>query len=61
MRTDLIAAVRNEEQDAGHDAEYGENDATFRGRDATEMDQSRAALVVCRIALGSLCPKRTYR
>ena len=34
MRTGLFAAVRDEEQDAGHDAEYGEDDAA-------EMDQSR--------------------
>jgi len=34
MRTDLFAAIRDEEQDAGHDAEYGEDDAA-------EMDQSR--------------------
>jgi len=34
LRADLFTAVRDEEQDAGHDAEYGEDDAA-------EMDQSR--------------------
>jgi hypothetical protein len=29
LRPDLFAAVRYEEQDAGHDSEYGEDDAAL--------------------------------
>lgn len=41
MHTDLFTAVRDEEQDAGHDTEHGKDNAAFRERDVAEMDQAR--------------------
>ncbi|MGE5174560.1 MAG: hypothetical protein ACM3MD_12110 [Betaproteobacteria bacterium] len=41
LLADLFAVVRDEKQKAGHDPEYGDDDAAFREGDAAEMEQAR--------------------